>query len=153
VIRLIRSATLLGVLAMLAGAYLGSVSHLSAQVIPPARFFGALTIAGQPAPAGTEVKAFIGDAECGSATTTDEGKYVVDVKTQNDEAPGCGQEDLEVRFMVAGMPAAETGAFKTGYFLQLDLTVEAAAPAPPNPEQPSQPQPEQPPEGGEPPAE
>lgn len=142
---------------------LGAAPHALAQT-PPARFFGALTLDGSPAPAGTEVVAYIGDVECGRASTTDAGRYVLDVKSSGSQA-GCGEEDAAVRFTVAGAAADQTGTFKLGHFIALDIsaTSGSAAPPPSSPppaeeppppsEEPPPPAEEPPPPGEEPPSE
>lgn len=140
------SAALVVAFALVASLSAGFADPVQAQ-LPPARFFGTLTIDGVPAPAGTEIKAFIRDAECGMAITTEEGRYVIDVKTMAEDAPGCGADGERVRFVVAGREAAQTGEFQIGYFINLDLTVEGAPPPPAEDRPAEQPPAEEPPTG------
>ncbi len=115
---------------------------------PPARFYGSVTLNGAAAPGGVEVVAYIGEMECGRTTTTDDGRYVLDVSADG-SVPGCGTDDAPVRFLVNGMPADQTGVFQTGHFISLDLSV-GGAPAAPAQETPPA---EQPPAEAAPPAE
>lgn len=96
---------------------------------PPARFYGAVTLNGAPAPGGIEIVAYVGEVECGRTTTTDEGRYVLDVSADG-SVPGCGTDEAVVRFVVNGVPAAQTGVFQTGHFIPLDLSVGGAPAAP-----------------------
>lgn len=96
---------------------------------PPARFYGAVTLNGAPAPGGIEIVAYVGEVECGRTTTTDEGRYVLDVNADG-TVPGCGTDEAVVRFVVNGVPADQTGVFQTGHFIALDLSVGGAPAAP-----------------------
>lgn len=89
---------------------------------PPNRFYGTLTVNGQPAPAGTTVTAIIGELVCGSRTTTEPGRYQIDVISSR-ERPGCGLPNATVTFRVGDAPAAETGTWAAGQFTRLNLTV------------------------------
>ncbi len=112
--------------------------------VPPTRFYGALTIDGQPAPAGAAVQAFVGDLDCTAAVDIDmgEGRYVVDVQ-HFATIEGCGIEDAEVRFAVNGYTAGPNGTFLPGSFVELDLNVSTTdAPSAPPPAPESQPSPE-----------
>lgn len=106
-------ALLVGVLA---------ATQAAAQSFPPNRFFGSLTINGQPAAAGTVVRAFIGETECASAMVSTAGTYVIDVPgvTLN---PNCGRSGQStVTFRVDGQAAAQMPTYRDGGFQQLDLT-------------------------------
>jgi hypothetical protein len=146
----IRPAGIVAAAALAFGLGIGTTPSVHAQ-LPPARFFGSATMGGQAAPAGTEVRAYIGGNECGMGTVNDAGTYVVDVKTLSEDAPYCGYEGVEVTFTIAGQNAFQTGSFQTGYFLALNLSLDGPVDQPP-PLQPSsdappeQPQPEAPPE-------
>ncbi len=96
---------------------------------PPARFYGSVTLNGAPAPGGVEIVAYVGELECGRTTTTDDGRYVLDVNADG-TLPGCGTDDAPVTFLVNGTPADQTGVFQTGYFIALDLSVGGAPAAP-----------------------
>ena len=125
-------ALTLSAVALLAVRLAAAAGSVHAQ-LPPARFFGALTIDGAPAPAGTQVVAMVGVIECGTATTTEEGRYVIDVASVA-TIEGCAADDTEVQFVVNGLPAAPTGRFQTGFFVALDLQADSSGqPAPPEP--------------------
>ena len=55
----------------------------------PGTFYGAVTIDGQPAPAGTVIKVFRGGFEFGSATVTEKGTYVVSIPSPAPIVPPC----------------------------------------------------------------
>lgn len=115
-------------LAAVAAATLTMLPAAHAQQ-PPSRFFGALTLNGEPAPSGVALTAYINSVECGVGATRDDGLYVVDVRTGDN----CGADDADVQFVVSGVAAVEIGKFQTGHFVKLDLTVAAEAqPAPPS---------------------
>jgi hypothetical protein len=95
---------------------------------PPNRFFGTLTLGGQPAPAGTVVTAIVGDQICGSRTTTDTGRYQVDVLSVR-ERSGCGLSGATVGFRAGQVTAAETGTWAAGQITRLNLTVEGSGSA------------------------
>lgn len=111
--------------ALLAGVLVAGTA--AAQQFPPHRFFGTLTVNGQPAAAGTVLQAFQGTAECGSATLSAPGQYVIDVAgpTQSGDCRGGA-----ITFTVSGRNAAETSTFRQGGFEQLNLTVGGGAPPP-----------------------
>jgi hypothetical protein len=111
--------------ALLAGA-------ARAQPSVPSSFYGSVTIDGQPAPDGTEVRALIDGVDCtqsapgerpairqGGATA-----YVVHVVHES-QRPGCGREGKTVSFTVAGQPALQRGVWKAGP-QQLDLSTGSA---------------------------
>lgn len=104
--------------------------------LPPTRVFGAVTVDGRPAPAGTVVQAFIGEKLCGEGVVrriSDELPlgYVVDVAGAS-QSEGCGTDGATITFRVGGVPANETATFATGSFVRLDLTVsgQVATPTP-----------------------
>jgi hypothetical protein len=119
----------------LAGALLAGVLAIStaaAQQFPPHRFFGTVTIGGQPAPVGTTVRALIGGTECATATVTAGGGYVLDVPgvTIN---PNCGRSGQStVTFQVDGQEAG-TATYRDGGYQQLNLAVGGAAQPSPTP--------------------
>jgi hypothetical protein len=55
----------------------------------PGTYHGAVTIDGQPAPVGTEIKVFRGGVEFGSTTVSEEGIYTVNVPTSAPVIPPC----------------------------------------------------------------
>jgi hypothetical protein len=133
-------------LAALACAAAGMVLHgghdVVAQVAPPTRVFGAVTVNGEPPPPGTVVEAFVGGMPCGQGEVRDLGDpigigFVVDVDADAFN-PGCGNDGETITFKVDGLDAPETATFQTGAFVQRDLTA-AGAPASPPPAQESPP--------------
>ena len=129
----------LAALALVVSAPFGRTGGVSAQNAPPARFYGALTIDGAPAPAGTQVQAFVGEFDCTLPVSIErgEGQYVVDVQSDAN-MPGCGFEGAAVQFYVNGFPAEPVGTFETGHFIQLDLFVNTGAAPPPPAEPPAE---------------
>ncbi|MBI2760346.1 MAG: hypothetical protein HYX51_02835 [Chloroflexi bacterium] len=127
---IVAGASAVGMLALSATA-LGPRSA-SAQPTPPARFFGTVTLNGQPAPNGATVQARVGTNNCGTGTVTAAGatsNYVVDVASVS-TMPGCGTDGATVTFTVSGAPAAQTGTFQTGAFISLNLVATAATATP-----------------------
>ena len=114
--------------ALAASAALGSHAAL-AQPTPPNRFFGTVTVAGQPAVQGARVEARIGNNVCGTGSVGPGGTYQVDVASASTQ-PGCGTDGATVSFSVDGRPATQTGTFQTGAFTQLNLTVVQPTPTP-----------------------
>jgi hypothetical protein len=55
----------------------------------PGTFYGAVTIDGQAAPAGTVIKVFRGGTEFGSTTVSEKGTYVVSIPSPAPVAPPC----------------------------------------------------------------
>ena len=129
---------------LLAGIALQGTAGATIAQAPPTRFYGTITINGAPAPAGTEVTAYVGDLLCGaSLTAAADGFYFVDV-AHDVTIPGCGVESIEVRFSANGIVADETGYFRQGIFVNLNLSVSGA----PSPlALPPEPAPELPAEG------
>lgn len=99
---------------------------------PPTRLFGALTIDGNPAPAGTVVKAIVNGMECNTSTTTNDGRYVLDVHSAATLA-GCGADNDMITILVNDVPADQTATFATGAFVALDLNASSAGATPPPP--------------------
>jgi len=106
----------------------------AASAAPPhaLELHGTVTIGGQPAPAGTELAAFIGGNLRGSLTMTADGSYggtgMFDERLVihgHEGDPG-----RTVTFTINGASAAETILYAPGESLQLDLSA-AAAPLPP----------------------
>jgi hypothetical protein len=103
---------------------LPTMQTVSAQPLPPNRFFGKATASGQPA-AGAAIAALVGGTNCGSATADGSGNYRLDVLSSG-ERPGCGTDGATVTFTVAGQRASQTGTWKQGEFTPLDLSGAAA---------------------------
>lgn len=97
----------------------------------PATVYGSVTIAGQPAPTGTEVRAFIGPVDCtqaapGERLTFREGEataYVVTVVHES-QRPGCGRTGATITFTIDGRPALQSVAWAPGP-IRLDLSLES----------------------------
>jgi hypothetical protein len=91
----------------------------------PHVFYGSVTIAGSPAPAGTVITAKIGEIECGSVQTVDAGRY-----SDPDESLGnrlivtatSDQTGETITFYVNGVAAQETAIFTSGGVTALDLS-------------------------------
>src|SRR5687768_607077 len=86
----------------------------AAQSFPPHRFFGSATVNGQPAPAGTVVRALIGTTECGTFTMVTAGQYQVDVLgvAMN---PNCGRSGQStVSFRIGEATATPTATYRDG---------------------------------------
>ncbi|MGI8970559.1 MAG: hypothetical protein ACR2HB_07620 [Dehalococcoidia bacterium] len=104
-------------------------AKLSAQALPPDRFFGTAKINGQEQPEGTVVEAYVNGTLCGSGTVlkrNDMVIYFVDV-LGGGQKPGCAGDGDTVTFRVAGLDAAESGTYQTGTATRLDLTASGAA--------------------------
>jgi hypothetical protein len=91
--------------------------------LPPTRFFGYVTINGEIAPPGTEIKGFVNGNECGvTIMDRDDGLYVLDI-AHDAKLFGCALNDGDlVSFTINGVPAAEEGAFGQGTFMEINLT-------------------------------
>ena len=101
--------------------------------MPPATFFGSVTVDGDSVSDGTAVVALIDGKVCseeekqpgqkGTWTTTEadpeygiesgDSMYVIDVVSDS-QTPGCGTEGATVTFIIAGRPAQQTGLWKAG---------------------------------------
>ncbi|MFA7198515.1 MAG: PKD domain-containing protein, partial [Methanoculleus sp.] len=100
----------------------------AAESVPslPQEFWGALTIDGSPAPAGTVVVAAINGTASGSVTTTVAGAYGGSAAREGDHllvSGADGQEGQTLAFLVDGTAADQTVTFTPGTAMQLDLTV------------------------------
>jgi hypothetical protein len=116
------------------GAVLPALSALGAAAQgPPTRFYGRVSVNGEPTAVGTTVEGYVDGTLCGEGTVRDIPGfgigYVVDVLSESFR-PGCGTDGEAVRFKVGGLDANETGEFRTGSFAQVDLTVSGQV-APP----------------------
>lgn len=97
----------------------GAVAHAQT---PPTRFYGTLSINGAVAPSGTTVTAYVNGNACGSVTTSDEGRYVLDAISSGTQE-GCGNDGDAVTFQIGDGTAEQLGTFGTGNFALLDLSV------------------------------
>lgn len=123
-VRRLSRAVALALLASMAavGVFGGGNVRAQQDAQPPNRFFGTLTVDGQPAPVGTLVTAIVGEVICGSRATTDAGRYQVDALSSR-ERSGCGLPNSTVSFRVGEAMAAETGTWTAGQITRLNLTV------------------------------
>ncbi len=110
--------------------------------MPPATFFGSVTVDGDSVSDGTAVLALIDGNVCGEAerepgrkgtwTATEarseyginsgDSLYVVDVVSDS-QVPGCGTDGAIVTFLIAGRPGDQVGLWKAGQN-PLNLTAE-----------------------------
>jgi hypothetical protein len=141
----------LNVLLMALVAGLTLQAGIARAQVPPTRFYGELLIDGVAAPAGTEIKAWINDVECGAAFTMEDGRYVIDAAHMA-TVEGCGVDDVEVVFYINGAAANERGMFTQGSFKELNLTADSGTLPPPE-QPPAEPAPEEPPAQEPPPEE
>ncbi|QFG02360.1 hypothetical protein [Tepidiforma bonchosmolovskayae] len=118
------------ILLPLAAALLAAgTAAAAAQPQIPATVYGSVTIDGQPAPNGTEVRAFIGSTDCTQAAPGErlafrEGQataYVVTVLHES-QRPGCGRTGAVITFTVDGRPALQSVAWEPGP-IRLDLSL------------------------------
>ncbi len=102
----------------------------------PARFYGAVTIDGLAAPAGTKIVARINGTMYATATTSLENSvavYVIDVPGDNpgtSEIDGGRDGDI-VNFIVGNAPTTQTGIWRFGGLNQLDLVAVTITPVTP----------------------
>jgi hypothetical protein len=104
-----------------------------AQPSVPATFFGSVTINGEAAPTGTEVRGFIDGLDCtqsapGERPAIREGQataYVIAV-VHDSQRPGCGRPGVTVTFTIAGEPASQRATWQPGPF-QVDLSIGPGA--------------------------
>ena len=87
---------------------------------PPHQFDGTVSIDGESATAGVSVVAVVNDHECGAATVTDSGTYVLHVLAS------CAADGDTVHFRVGGHTAAETGTYAGATRTALNLTASMA---------------------------
>jgi hypothetical protein len=113
----------------------------------PSSFYGTVKVNGQNVPDGTLVRALIdGQVYAESRTQTYQGNsvYGVDVKGDDTDTPARdgGVADAVVTFEVGGVKADQTGAWRSGTNVELNLTastsVALAAPPPTIPPVPTQ---------------
>jgi hypothetical protein len=123
------------------------LSSAAAQEIPmpPATFFGSVTVDGHSVSDGTDVIALIDSKICGEGerepgrkgtwTATEpwpeydiekgDSLYVVDVVSDS-QVPGCGTDGATVTFLIAGRPSQQVGVWKAGQN-PLNLTAEMSS--------------------------
>ena len=100
---------------------------VTAGPVIPAEFYGAVTVNGDPAPAGTVITALINNQVAGTITTTAAGVYggtgtfdprLVVTGTTSGQA---------IRFQINGNDASQTSNFRSGTALELALSAEYAS--------------------------
>lgn len=107
-----------------------------AQPSVPGTFYGSVTVDGQPAADGVEVRAIINGQDCsqpapGTRPVIRDGavsEYVLSVVHES-QRPGCARDGSPITFTVAGRPAVQSAQWKPGP-IHLDLSVGAAPPIP-----------------------
>jgi PKD repeat protein len=100
----------------------------------PGEFYGTVTIDGSPAPAGTQVTAWIANHECGSLQLVREGVYGQGPDTLDPSfTVSCpeARENDRVRFSINGHMAAESRDFTPAGRVRLDLSVDHLLHIPP----------------------
>jgi hypothetical protein len=125
ILKSLGGVAVLGVLLLgLSGAL--AVSTATAQT-PPATFAGSVTVAGQPAAAGTVVEARIGNVACGVTSV-----FIVGTEARYSlQSPAtCGAPGAAVSFRVGGAAAVGAGTWNNQVLNVVNLTA-GAAPAPP----------------------
>jgi hypothetical protein len=100
---------------------------VSAQGEPiPNRFYGSVTIDGQPAPVQTIVSAWANGKEVVSAIVTARGSYpLLEVRGIDGVTPG-----TEITFRVNGIDADQTAEWQSGSLTPLDLTASSTVAEP-----------------------
>jgi len=99
----------------------------------PHEFYGSVTVAGSPAPAGTVITATINGAECGSVQTKEAGRYGSPDESLGDRLDVTATSDqagATITFYVNGVAAQETATFTSGAVTALDLTAAAGESTP-----------------------
>lgn len=110
----------------------GAVSAFSvafAQPSVPATFYGSVTINGEPAPTGADVRGFVGATDCtqsapGERPAIREGEataYVIAVVHES-QRTGCGRPGATVTFTIDGEPALQAAEWQAGP-TQVDLSI------------------------------
>jgi len=113
-------------LVLLLGLAIGVSAEGSVPSLPQ-EFWGALTIDGSAAPAGTVVFATINGTTSGTVTTTVTGEYGSSSALEGTRlvvSGAEGQEGQTVAFMVDGTAADQTATFTPGTVTHLDLTIQ-----------------------------
>jgi len=93
----------------------------------PCEFYGTVVIDGIPAPAETEINAYIGDRVAGSIITEESGVYggtgTFDIRLIVAPVPGeLSDGTAVIRFSIGDRFADQTFIFETGHSTELNLT-------------------------------
>lgn len=105
----------------------------------PSSFYGTVKVNGQNVPDGTVVRALIdGQVYAEAPTQTYQGNsvYSVDVKGDDSDTPerDGGLPDAVVQFEIGGVPADQTGLWRSGTNIEINLTASSSGSlAPPQP--------------------
>jgi hypothetical protein len=113
-----------------------SAAVVLAQPSIPATFYGSVTVDGEPAAAGVEVRGLVNGMDC---TQSDPGErpvirdgetaaYVLYVVHES-QRPGCARDGSTITFTIGERPAVQTATWKPGP-QRLDLSVGSAPPIP-----------------------
>lgn len=117
---------------VIAGILLAFAPYVFADMVQmptlPSVFSGALTIDGNPAPAGTEVIAKIGSEIRAGITTTEDGRYGSD--RQLLVTGSSADAGKTIRFYLNDVEADQTAVWNTGAVYDLALAFSAQTPAP-----------------------
>lgn len=100
-----------------------------AQPSLPATFYGSVTIEGEPAPTGADIRGFVGEVDCtqsapGERPAIREGDataYVIAVVHESQRA-GCGRPGSTVTFTIDGRPAVQAAEWQAGP-VRVDLSI------------------------------
>lgn len=118
------------------GLGLIALATAAAQPQLPATYYGTVTISGEPAAAGIEIRGFVNGLDCsqsppGEHVVLGDGSLAVYVLyvVHESQRPGCAKDGSVVTFMVDGKPAVQTAKWKVGP-THLDLSLGAASPIP-----------------------
>lgn len=120
-----------------------SAGSVEAQPLPPAKFYGTVTVNGAPAPVGSDIRAKVNGEICGQALVkgidgVGANAYNVDVLHSGQQA-GCGNVGDTVTFEWASTPTGSefmlcgSGTWDNTHFNQLNLVCGAAPTATPTP--------------------
>ncbi len=107
-----------------------------AQPSVPATFYGSVTVDGEPAPTGSDVRGFVGELDCtqsapGERPAIREGEataYVIAVVHES-QRPGCGRPGATVTFTIDGEPAEQAAEWQAGP-VRVDLSIGPGDPIP-----------------------
>ncbi|GEM_PF-2217441 len=118
--RLLRvSAAIAGLSLALAGALAIAANGRVAGRPAPAHFSGGVAVFGRIPTPGASIRAYVGATLCGTGTL--KGTYAMNVLSDQDR-PGCGTDNADVKIAIGDYWANETGQWQAGAFQDLDLS-------------------------------
>jgi hypothetical protein len=135
-LRLLGAASVAAAIALMAvvaiGLHSNATSSVEAQPLPPAKFYGTVTVNGQPAALGSAIRAKVDGNVCGSTTVQSiqgvgTNAYNIDVLHSGQQA-GCGDPGDTVTFEWASTPTGAefvvcgTGSWNNTSFNLLNLS-------------------------------